>query len=321
MSRFRDDDEGYYGGRVAPRGGWGSEDRPDTTRSDYDRASRLREREIGNRDAGYDDSYGAGGRSPGGERADYGRGDYGRSYGRGRYGERADYDRGEPRYGTGEINRRGDGRSHERDYGRDEGNGRSLWDEGRDYARRTFGGRGRRTGRSRLRCREIMTRDLAVATRDTPLIDVAAMMKDEDTGVIPVVEYDGTAVTSGEANDAGNTRTATGIRGHGRLVGLITDRDIVVRAIAEGKDPRATRAEEVMTTDMHTAKPNDRVVDAIRTMGDKQVRRIPVVGDNGQLRGIISMADVAIETEDDTELAEALEEISSGSSFWNKIFG
>ncbi len=313
MARYRDDDESYYGGRGSSRGGgWGSEDRLDTVRGDYDRASRLRgEREIGNRSAGYDDSYGAGG----------GR-DYGR-YGRGRYGERADYERDEPRYGMGEISRRDYGRDYERDYSRerDEGNGRSLRDEGRDYGRRIFGGRRHGTGRSRLRCREIMTRDLAVATRDTPLIDVAAMMKDEDTGVIPVVEYNGSAVTSGDANDAGNTRTAAGVRGHGHLLGLITDRDIVVRAIAEGKDPRTTRAEEVMTTDVHTAKPNDRVVDVIRTMGDKQVRRIPVVGDNGQLRGIISMADVAIETEEDDELADAIEEISSGSSFWNKIFG
>ena len=316
MARYRDDDESYYGRRGPSRGGWGSEERLDTTRGDYDRAARLRDRDASIRDAGYDDSYGARGRTLGGGR------DYGR-YGRGRYGERADYERDEPRYGMGEINRRDYGRGYERDYERDEGDGRSLWEEGRDYVNRTFGGRerGRRTGRSRLRCREIMTRDLAVATRDTPLIDVAAMMKDEDTGVIPVVEYDGAAVTSGDANDAGNTRTANGIRGHGHLVGLITDRDIVVRAIAEGKDPRTTRAEEIMTSDISTAKPNDRVVEVIRKMGDKQVRRIPVVGDNGQLRGMISMADIALETEEDTELADALEEISSGSSFWNKIFG
>jgi CBS domain-containing protein len=56
-------------------------------------------------------------------------------------------------------------------------------------------------------------------------------------------------------------------------------------------------------------------------MGDKQVRRIPVVDGGGNLRGIISMADVALETEEDRELADALEEISSGASFWSKIFG
>jgi CBS-domain-containing membrane protein len=71
---------------------------------------------------------------------------------------------------------------------------------------------------------------------------------------------------------------------------------------------------------VHTAEPNDRVIDAIRKMGDKQVRRIPVCDRDGNLRGIISMADVALETEADRELAQALEEISSGSSFWNRIF-
>ncbi len=76
-----------------------------------------------------------------------------------------------------------------------------------------------------------------------------------------------------------------------------------------------------MTTDVHSAQPNDRVIDAIRKMGDKQVRRIPVVDRDGSLRGIISMADVALETEEDRELADALEEISSGSSFWNRMFG
>jgi CBS domain-containing protein len=163
-----------------------------------------------------------------------------------------------------------------------------------------------------------MTRDVTVATRDTSLQGVAAMMRDEDTGVIPVVERPDAQATE---SDGGNGRSETKARGNGKLVGLITDRDIVIRAVAEGKDTRSVRAEEVMTTDIHTAQPNDRVIDAIRKMGDKQVRRIPVVDNNGNLLGIISMADVALETEEDRELADALEEISSGASFWSKIFG
>jgi CBS domain-containing protein len=171
-----------------------------------------------------------------------------------------------------------------------------------------------------------MTKDVVVATRDTTLQQVAAMMRDEDTGVIPVVERRDAApatdtpttdtVDEGRSSSGGNGRTS-----YGKLVGLITDRDIVVRAVAEGKDATLTHAEEVMTTDLHSAQPNDRVVDAIRKMGDKQVRRIPVVDGGGNLRGIISMADVALETEEDRELADALEEISSGASFWSKIFG
>ncbi len=76
-----------------------------------------------------------------------------------------------------------------------------------------------------------------------------------------------------------------------------------------------------MTTDISTARPNDRVVDVIRKMGEKQVRRIPVVGEDNRLLGMISMADVAVETEADLELADAIEDISKGSSFWRRIFG
>ena len=160
-----------------------------------------------------------------------------------------------------------------------------------------------------------MTRDLAVATRDTTLREVALMMKQEDTGVIPVVDYDG--------NGNGKARTDSDSRHYsrGKLVGLITDRDIAVRAISEGKDCTTTRAEEIMSTDIHTARPNDRVVDVIRKMGDKQVRRIPVTNESGYLAGMISMADIAVETHEDHELAEAIEEISKGSSFWSRLFG
>ena len=170
--------------------------------------------------------------------------------------------------------------------------------------------------RSHLRCRDIMTRDVTVAERDTKLEEVARMMREEDTGVIPVVEPGETSSDSVTEVQRVPARTHS----NGRLVGLITDRDIVIRAIAEGGDARSMRAEEIMTTDLHTVRPNDRVIEAIRKMGDKQVRRLPVVDSEGLLRGIISMADVALETEADRELAEALEEISSGSSFWNRIF-
>jgi len=178
--------------------------------------------------------------------------------------------------------------------------------------------RPRRRGatRSHLRCRDIMTRDVTVATRDTTLEEVARMMRDEDTGVIPVVEPGETSSDSVTEVQRVPARTHS----NGRLVGLITDRDIVIRSIAEGGDARSLRAEEVMTKDLHTVRPNDRVIEAIRKMGDRQVRRLPVVDREGALRGIISMADVALETEADRELAEALEEISSGSSFWNRIF-
>ena len=229
-------------------------------------------------------------------------------YNRGRFGERANYESDEPRYAENRGERlRDDWRRSSLYEGRDSSTAR---DRDRDYYA---------PERSRLRCRDIMTRDLAVATRDTTLPEVALMMKQEDTGVIPVVDYDA---------QSGNGRTETTERKYegrnysrGKLIGIITDRDIVVRAVADNKDCASVRAEDIMSVDIHTAKPNDRVVDVIRKMGDKQVRRIPVCNDNGYLTGMISMADIALETRQDRELSEAIEEISKGSSFWNRIFG
>lgn len=307
MSRDRyerdDDERSAYGGggNARRRGGSAFDDRyGGGERADYGReGGGYRER-----DYGYDDAYRASrGRGYGGgaERGDYGRGGY---------TDRAEYRDDERRYGDYRVERGDDDRS--------------WFDEGRDYLRRSLGGGRERTrgrSRSRLRCRDIMTRDVTVATRDTSLQEVAAMMREEDTGVIPVVDREDAPALAGDANLAEAPRINNRTRGNGKLVGLITDRDIVIRAVAEGKDATTTRSEEVMTTDIHSANPNDRVIEVIRKMGDKQVRRIPVVGENGQLRGIISMADIALETEEDEELADAIEEISSGASFWGKVFG
>ncbi|HEX6283852.1 MAG TPA: CBS domain-containing protein [Pyrinomonadaceae bacterium] len=239
-------------------------------------------------------------------------------FGRGRFGERAEYEYDEPRYGNYRENR---DRWNE---------GNRQWDQGRrstlDDLRGDLSTRRRddryTSERSRLRCRDIMTKDLAVAQRETPITQVALMMKQEDTGVIPVVEYD---VMSGNGrttdNDRDDRRYDNRNYSRGKLVGLITDRDIVVRGVAEGKEFTTTHAEDIMSVDIHTVRPNDRIVDVIHMMADKQVRRIPVVNENNYLVGMISMADVAIETRDDRELGEALEEISKSTSFWNRVFG
>lgn len=145
---------------------------------------------------------------------------------------------------------------------------------------------------TRRKCREIMTRNVKTAGREMTLKEVAALMRDGDMGSLPVVE-------------------------NGRLVGIVTDRDIVVRAIAEGRDAE-TRIGDVMTAEVFSAKEDDFVFEAIRQMGDKQVRRIPVINDSGELVGIISMADIALEMEDEREIAETLEDISSGAGFWKK---
>ncbi len=145
---------------------------------------------------------------------------------------------------------------------------------------------------ARKKCSEIMTGDVKTASREMSLQAVAALMRDGDMGSIPVIEG-------------------------GKLAGIVTDRDIVVRGIAEGKEA-STEIGDVMTTEIFSVKENDFVFEAIRLMGDKQVRRVPIINEAGELVGIIAMADVALETEDEREIAETLEEISSGKGFWKK---
>ncbi len=145
---------------------------------------------------------------------------------------------------------------------------------------------------ARRKCREIMTQNVRAASRETTLRETAVLMRDGDCGAMPVVEA-------------------------GKLVGIVTDRDIVVRGIAEGKDA-ATKIGDVMTTEIYSVKPDDFVFEAIRLMGDRQIRRVPVVNEQGELAGIIAMADIALEMEDEREIAATLEEISSGAGFWKK---
>jgi CBS domain-containing protein len=276
----------------------------DDERDYYNRNENLRRENFGT----YDEPYRGGGR----HQFETGRGS---DFSRGRFGERAEYNNDEPRYadyGRGERfrddMRRGSSYENRGDIAS------ANWRD-RDY--QYSGQYGQE--RSRLRCRDIMTRDLAVATRDTTLPEVASMMKQEDTGVIPVVEYDNQGNGRTEAN--ANERKYEGRNyTRGKLIGLITDRDIVVRAVSENKDCASVRAEDIMSVDIHTAHPNDRIVDVIRKMGDKQVRRIPITNDNGYLVGMVSMADVALETRQDRELSDAIEDISKGTSFWNRIF-
>jgi CBS domain-containing protein len=312
-NRYDRDDRDYYG-----EGSRGGDDRYGSERGGYSGGGGGRGSGALDRDYGSEDPYRSRSFSRSAPPRSYGRDDYGRnSGGGGGYTDRDDYAADERRY-SGYSETSSGARRVRPDY--DRGEDRRSWYEDERDDRREQAGRSRSgASRSHVRCRDIMTRDVTVATRDTSLQEVASMMRDEDTGVIPVVDREGAPDNSG--GDASQSSSSSRARGNGRLVGLVTDRDIVIRALAEEKDARTTRVEEVMTTDVHTAQPNDRVIEVIRKMGDKQVRRIPVVDENNNLRGIISMADVALETEEDRELADALEEISSGSSFWSKIFG
>ncbi len=137
-----------------------------------------------------------------------------------------------------------------------------------------------------------MTKVVRTATRDMSIREVAELMRDGDVGAVPVVD-------------------------NGKLIGIVTDRDIVVRGVAAGSTAD-TPIGDVMTSELFTIGPDDFVFEAVRLMGDKQVRRIPVVSNDRSLAGIIAIADVALEMEDEQEIAATLEEISSGASFWGK---
>ena len=149
--------------------------------------------------------------------------------------------------------------------------------------------------RSHLRCRDIMTRGLVTCHRDTPIRRIAQIMREEDTGAVPVVSDDTT------------------------LEGIVTDRDIVVRGLTSNKGDTEFDANDCMSTDIYSAHPNDRLVDVLEEMGDHQVRRIPIVDNRNRLVGIVSMADIAVEAGRDRELAQALEKISKPASWFDRV--
>jgi len=132
--------------------------------------------------------------------------------------------------------------------------------------------------------RDAMTSDPRTVTAGSYIAEAARVMKDVDTGIVPIVDGD-------------------------RLVGTITDRDIAIRVVAEGRDPQATKVDEVATRELVTIDPDQDLDEALRLMAKHQVRRLPVVEEDGRPVGIISQADVALEG-DDTETGRVVHRIS-----------
>lgn len=132
--------------------------------------------------------------------------------------------------------------------------------------------------------RELMSATPATCGPATCADEIARVMAAQDVGPIPIVEGD-------------------------RLVGIVTDRDLVLRVLAEGRDPRATTAGDIASTRMITVSPGDDVERAVKLMGEHQVRRLPVVED-GRLVGIVAQADVAREASNEVT-GRAVEEISA----------
>jgi len=137
-----------------------------------------------------------------------------------------------------------------------------------------------------MKVREIMTEEIAIAEPDSTLEELAVLMRDGDVGSIPILD-------------------------DGELVGIVTDRDIVVGCVAEGHDPSEMTAEELMSEDLETVEPDANCNDAALIMARRQVRRLPVV-EEGVFIGMISLGDIAVKEESNTA-GEALEDISQGT--------
>ena len=138
-----------------------------------------------------------------------------------------------------------------------------------------------------MKVSEIMTRDPKTAQLESTLEEIAALMKAEDVGAIPIVDDDR------------------------ELVGIVTDRDIVIRCVAEGKEASDTTVEDILSEDLTTIEPGADVQQAARLMAEKQIRRLPVVQD-GDLVGMVSIGDISVKHEDDETAGKTLQEISQG---------
>jgi len=139
------------------------------------------------------------------------------------------------------------------------------------------------------KCSEVMTKNPVVCLPNDLVVKVAQVMKREDVGPVPIVEN-------------GQTR---------RLVGMVTDRDLAVRIVGEGRDTKTTKAEEVMSRTVVTCRAEDDLQVALDAMSENQLRRIPVVDDKVGIIGIISQADVATRVNQPEKTAAVVKKISA----------
>jgi CBS domain-containing protein len=136
-----------------------------------------------------------------------------------------------------------------------------------------------------MKVKDVMTTSVECVRPETTLQEAAAKMKSLNVGSLPVCEGD-------------------------RPIGIVTDRDIVVRAIAEGRDPRTSRVPEVMTAEVVSVPETADVKEAARLMKDRQIRRIVVVDPNKRVVGIVSLGDIAVDAHDDKMSGDVLEKVS-----------
>jgi CBS domain-containing protein len=136
-----------------------------------------------------------------------------------------------------------------------------------------------------MKVKDILTKDPHVIRPDAMICEAAIMMKKCDIGMLPVCDGQ-------------------------RLVGTITDRDLAVRAIADGYDPLRTRVEDIMTPNVFWCYDDQDIEDAAQIMEEKQVRRLPIVNRDKRLVGIVSLGDLALRSQNDKLAEEVLECVS-----------
>jgi CBS domain-containing protein len=122
-----------------------------------------------------------------------------------------------------------------------------------------------------MRVRHLMTKDPTCCVPSDSAQRAAVIMREADAGVVPVVENEQSQ----------------------KLVGIVTDRDLCMNVVAEGRDPKTTRVEQCMTSRVVSCGPNDAVQKATELMKENQIRRVPVVDDQGRVQGIVALGDVA----------------------------
>jgi len=141
------------------------------------------------------------------------------------------------------------------------------------------------------KCNEVMTKNPVCCLPNDMVAKVAQLMKSKDIGPVPIIENEQTK----------------------KLVGIVTDRDLALKIVAEGRDAKSTKAEEVMTRKVVTCRGEDDVQKALDAMSEHQLRRIPVVDNDNRIVGIIAQADVATRVDQPAKTAEVVKDISQSN--------
>lgn len=138
------------------------------------------------------------------------------------------------------------------------------------------------------KCHEVMTKDPVCCLPNDSALKAAELMKSGNIGSIPVIE-----------NEEGK-----------KLIGIVTDRDLTLKIVAQGLDSKTRKIETLMSRNIVTCHPDDDLQKALDIMAEHQLRRLPVVDENGRIRGIIAQADIATRSEQPNKTAELVKEIS-----------